>query len=255
MNKYRYGIAVLIMILLSAWSIAAQDNTAQRLTLLQALGIVQTSDTNTAASRFIVDGSYDEDDRCWKFEYSDNSEICISDTTGELVDFDDNSGVPAPAATEDVSNGGVPAPAATEDVNSGTVPAPAATEDVDIFLVPPTTSLDVAIATALRIFPNRIVSDFELERNAAGTVVWEIKLDNNTVRVEVDAETGFVLNFGRNSNSNNDNNSGSSDSDDDDNSGSGSNNSGSSDSDDDGDSSGRGRGRGRSGSGDSGDSD
>jgi len=251
MNKYRYGTAALVMVLLSAWSIAAQDNTAQRLTLLQALGIVQTNDTNTTASRFIVDGSYDADDRCWKFEYSDNSEICVSDTTGELVDFDDNSGVPAPAATEDVSNGGVPAPAATEDVISGNVPAPAATEDADIFLVPPTISLDAAIATALRIFPNLIVSDFELERNAAGVVVWEIKLDNDTVRVEIDAETGFVLNFGRNTNSNDDDNSGSSDSD---NSGSGSNNSGSSDSDD-GDSSGRGRGRGRSGSGDSGDSD
>ena len=251
MKKYIYPIAVLVMGLLSAWSIAAQDNTAQRLTLLQALGIVQTNDTNTAASRFIVDGSYDEDDRCWKFEYSDSSEICISDTTGEVVDFDDNSGVPAPAATEDVGNGGVPAPAATEDVNSGNVPAPAATEDADIFLVPPTISLDDALATALRIFPNRIVSDFELERNAAGVVVWEIKLDNDTVQVEVDAETGFVLNFGRNSNSNDDN-SGSSDSNDD-NSGSGSNNSGSSDSDDD--SSGRGRGRGRSGSGDSGGSD
>jgi uncharacterized membrane protein YkoI len=255
MNKYRYSIAMLIMVLLSAWSITAQDTTTQRLSLLQALGIVQTGDPNLSGTRFIVDGSYDDDDACWKFEYSDTSEICISDTTGELVDIDDNSGVPAPAATEDVSNGGVPAPATTEDVNSGNVPAPAATEDADIFLVQPTISLDDAIATALRIFPNRIISDFELERNAAGVVIWEIKLDNNTVQVEVDAETGFVLNFGRNSNSNNDDNSGSSDRDDDDNSGSGSNNSGSSDSDDDGDSSGRGRGRGRSGSGGDGDSD
>jgi uncharacterized membrane protein YkoI len=236
MNKYRYSIAVLVMVLLSAWSIAAQDNTAQRLTLLQALGIVQTGDPNLSASRFIIDGSYDADDACWKFEYSDTSEICISDTTGQLVDIDDNSGVPAPAATE--------------DVNNGNAPAPAATEDADIFLVQPTISLDDAIASALRIFPNRIVSDFELERNAAGVVVWEIKLDNDTVQVEVDAETGFVLNFGRNTNS--DDNSGSSDNDDD-NSGRGSNNSGSSDSDGDGDSSGRGRGR--SGSGDSGDSD
>jgi uncharacterized membrane protein YkoI len=241
MNKYRYSLAMLAIVFISAWSITAQDTTTQRLSLLQALGIVQTGDPNLSATRFIVDGSYDEDDACWKFEYSDTSEICVSDTTGELVDIDDNSGIPAPAATE--------------DVNSGGVPAPAATEDADIFLVQPTISLDDAIASALRIFPNRIVSDFELERNAAGVVVWEIKLDNDTVRVEVDAESGFVLNFGRNSNSNNDDNSGSSDSDDDDdNSGSGSNNSGSSDNDD-GDSSGRGRGRGRSGSGDSGDSD
>jgi uncharacterized membrane protein YkoI len=219
MNKYRYSIAVLIMMLLSAWNIIAQDTTTQRLSLLQALGIVQTGDPNLSATRFIVDGSYDADDACWKFEYSDTSEICVSDTTGELVDIDDNSGVPAPAATE--------------DVNNGNAPAPAATEDADIFLVQPTISLDDAIASALRIFPNRIVSDFELERNAAGVVVWEIKLDNDTVQVEVDAETGFVLNFGRNTNSDD--------------------NSGSSDSDGDGDSSGRGRGR--SGSGDSGDSD
>jgi uncharacterized membrane protein YkoI len=245
MNKYRYSIAVLVMVLLSAWSIAAQDNTAQRLTLLQALGIVQTGDPNLSASRFIIDGSYDADDACWKFEYSDTSEICISDTTGQLVDIDDNSGVPAPAATE--------------DVNSGNVPAPAATEDVDIFLVQPTTSLDAAIATALRIFPNRIVSDFELEHNAEGVVVWEIKLDNDTVRVEVDAETGFVLHFGRNTNNDDDNSgssgrgNGSSDSDDDGNSGRGSNNSGSSDSDND-DNSGS-SGRGDSGRGDSGGSD
>ena len=174
-------LTLLIIVLLMAvpMAVLAQETTPEPdapLSLLEATAIVQAEYGDALILEIQWDAADDDSDEsaCWKFEFADGTELCVDALTGEITVDDDSDD------SNDDSAEATPEPESTPDPNA---PAPVIT-------------MEEAIAKALEIFPDGVVSKIELELWGDGTLVWEVKLDGDKLAVELDAVDGTVYDFG-----------------------------------------------------------
>ncbi|MDQ7026201.1 MAG: PepSY domain-containing protein [Anaerolineae bacterium] len=185
-KKFLLVLTLISLLMVSGLAFAQTDS-------LGLLGTLEIARVFAADDARLTSVQYDEDYTCWDFEFTDGTEVCISDATGESVD----NSVDISASTDTSADDSASTDTSADDSSSTD-----SSSDDNSVVVDPTISLEEAIAAALEIFPGSTVSSAELSVKDDGSVVWEIQLDNDVRGVDVDSETGSILFFGYEDNDN-----------------------------------------------------
>ncbi|MEM9954977.1 MAG: PepSY domain-containing protein [Chloroflexota bacterium] len=147
----------------------AVDSQTATISSDEAIAIALTIFPNSTVSD--IDLDYEDGILVWDIELDgDARDVYVDAQTGNVLEFDSDSD------SDNGSNNSV------DNTNAGGNPTA-------------TITADEAIAAALTIFPNSVVSDVDLDFED-GRLVWDIELDDDTRTVYIDAQTGSVLEFG-----------------------------------------------------------
>ncbi|MDQ7035029.1 MAG: PepSY domain-containing protein [Anaerolineae bacterium] len=205
-KKFLLVLTLISLLMVSGLAFAQTDS-------LGLLGTLEIARVFAADDARLTSVQYDEDYTCWDFEFTDGTEVCISDATGESVDNSvdisastdtsaDDSASTDTSADDSASTDTSADDSASTDTSADDSSSTDSSSDDNSVVVDPTISLEEAIAAALEIFPGSTVSSAELSVKDDGSVVWEIQLDNDVRGVDVDSETGSILFFGYEDNDN-----------------------------------------------------